>query len=336
MKTHRLVVRSIFLMVWLSGLLGAYSSIYAEDISDQELFRQLDQNRDGVLIKSEMSETQLVYFERLLRKSDGNNDGKLTVVEMTEGLKEPEASANLDVAGGPGGRGPGGSPEQMFQFMDRNQDGKLQRGELPEMAKERLGKVFDFLNKDEVSKEEYLQIMQRMMGPGMAPNGKPGTAELMPKPGPEQLMMMMQKLDQNGDGKISPNEVPERAKPVFSQVQRRMGLKETDTVLIKEIKDKMPGSGEYGVEIKPEMENSEMKKSDRSKENVLGKEPASFKSKEQDGALFKQMDKNDDGSISREEAPDRMKQFFERIDQNKDGKLSIDELGRAREQREKK
>ena len=38
------------------------------------------------------------------------------------------------------------------------------------------------------------------------------------------------------------------------------------------------------------------------------------------------MDRDKDGAISKEEAPDRLKQNFDRIDTNKDGKASREEL----------
>ena len=47
--------------------------------------------------------------------------------------------------------------------------------------------------------------------------------------------------------------------------------------------------------------------------------------------LWKQLDKNGDGSISKEEAPERMKENFDRIDANKDGKIDREEARAAME-----
>lgn len=41
---------------------------------------------------------------------------------------------------------------------------------------------------------------------------------------------------------------------------------------------------------------------------------------------FRRLDKNGDGSVSKEEAPDRLKENFSRVDSNGDGKVTIDEL----------
>jgi Ca2+-binding EF-hand superfamily protein len=38
------------------------------------------------------------------------------------------------------------------------------------------------------------------------------------------------------------------------------------------------------------------------------------------------MDRDKDGAISKDEAPDRLKQNFDRIDSNNDGKVTLDEL----------
>ena len=54
--------------------------------------------------------------------------------------------------------------------------------------------------------------------------------------------------------------------------------------------------------------------------------------------MWKQLDKNGDGGISKEEAPERMKENFDTIDTNKDGKIDRDEgrkaMERGREGRE--
>ncbi len=47
--------------------------------------------------------------------------------------------------------------------------------------------------------------------------------------------------------------------------------------------------------------------------------------------FWKQLDKNGDGGISKEEAPERMKENFDRIDSNKDGKIDREEGRKAME-----
>jgi collagen type III alpha len=42
--------------------------------------------------------------------------------------------------------------------------------------------------------------------------------------------------------------------------------------------------------------------------------------------MFKRLDKNGDGKITRDEAPDRMAENFDKIDKNGDGAITPDEL----------
>ena len=43
---------------------------------------------------------------------------------------------------------------------------------------------------------------------------------------------------------------------------------------------------------------------------------------------FKQADKDGDGKLSREEAPDKLKENFDRLDTNKDGFIDATEMAR--------
>lgn len=47
--------------------------------------------------------------------------------------------------------------------------------------------------------------------------------------------------------------------------------------------------------------------------------------------IMARLDKDKDGFISKDEAPERLKKRFARIDANKDEKLSLDELKKAQE-----
>ena len=47
-------------------------------------------------------------------------------------------------------------------------------------------------------------------------------------------------------------------------------------------------------------------------------------------AFIKRLDKDGDGAVSKEEAPERMKEFFDRLDKNGDGKLTKEEMAAGR------
>lgn len=84
------------------------------------------------------------------------------------------------------------------------------------------------------------------------------------------------------------------------------------------------------ADLLPEEELPEpgLKRSRRSK----GSSPSDSSSEEskseqsQPASFLTQLDKNKDGKISRDEAPERMKEHFQKIDKNNDGMLDADEL----------
>ena len=109
----------------------------------KELFQQLDKNKDGKLVASEIPKEQSRFFDRLLRIADKNKDGELSQDEFTAAHKEEDGPGlPLNGLGGQGPRG-GGNPQQMFARLDRNNDGKITKDELPEAARERLAPLFD-------------------------------------------------------------------------------------------------------------------------------------------------------------------------------------------------
>lgn len=100
------------------------------------------------------------------------------------------------------------------------------------------------------------------------------------------------RLDRNGDGKITPEEL--RA------VARTMG--------------KVPNAKSGG----------EAKSADEQRTP----NPGSPNSPEEMVAQLRQMDKDGDGFLSKEEVPERLARNFERIDADQDGKLSQEEIRR--------
>lgn len=117
------------------------------------------------------------------------------------------------------------------------------------------------------------------------------------------------KLDKNGDGKLVASEVPEERKRFFERLLRT-GDKDGNGELTKEefvagLKDapapqRRPGAGDGGAPGGRPFVNPE--------------------------EMFKRIDANGDGKITKEEAPERMKEFFDRLDANKDGGLTIEEF----------
>lgn len=143
------------------------------------------------------------------------------------GLAQTGASAQPGPGAGPGFQGgPGGPPppEALFERFDKDADGKLSKTELLEMVWERMGKA-DTDGDGALSLKELEAA--RPEGPGGEGPGGPGFGMGGPggpggpgfgmggpgrgrgeRPAPE---MLFERHDDNGDGKLTKDEVPEWA-----------------------------------------------------------------------------------------------------------------------------
>lgn len=168
------------------GLSLSASAVMADDA---DLFKQLDTSGDGVVEKSEVDEERVRFFERLIRVGDENEDGKLSQDEFNAALAEPKPDSPQTDRMGPGGRRgfgqrPGGppqggmpSPAEVFERLDANKDGKIQRDELNDRA-QMLGRLMDRLETDEITQEQLEQAatrMREMMGNRGDGQGRPGS-----------------------------------------------------------------------------------------------------------------------------------------------------------------
>ena len=151
------------------------SLLTAQD--SENVFTQLDKNNDGILVADEIPEAQQRFFDRLIRTGDQNEDGKLSKAEYAATLKNDEQPAGDPGRGPgrPGDRRPGagfGQPGGQFQGrmtaeafarMDRNNDGKLTKDEIPEQARERFAQMFERLGTDSIDLERF-QALSRQGG----------------------------------------------------------------------------------------------------------------------------------------------------------------------------
>ncbi len=141
----------------------------------------------------------------------------------------------------------------------------------------------------------------------------------------ERLTALIKCMDKNGDGVISKDEAPERMKDRF---------------------DRLDANGDGNID-KSELENAAQKLMGRRPPNGAPGErrpgqPGNAKQRgdgpQREGnpqQLFKRLDKNGDGKLSKDEVPERLAERFEQIDLNGDGELDDAELGEMRKQVER-
>lgn len=112
--------------------------------------------------------------------------------------------------------------------------------------------------------------------------------------GPGGPGQMMKHLDKNGDGKISKEEAPEMMRGHFDEIDaNKDGLVDEAEMHAAHVQRGGPGGP----------------------------------------GMIKHLDKNGDGKVSKEEAPERMRGHFDEIDTNKDGQIEEQELQAMRQQR---
>jgi Ca2+-binding EF-hand superfamily protein len=283
----------------------------------RQLFSRFDANSDGKLSRDELPPQMQEQFARL----DANGDGALSEEEFSRGGR------GLGQRSGGAANPP--SPrelEALFDRTDANSDGKLTKDEVPE---ERVGmrRIFEQAGSEAVTKEQFLRFMAQSGGqppgarggrpdgaprPEGAPQRRPDDAPPgAPPPGgpPGGLFALLDtdrdgqlstseivaagtallKLDRNGDGKLTPDEV--FAGPPGSPPPRP--------------DDARPPEGRPG-EVRPGGRGNFPALRDR----------------------LRQADANGDGKLSKDEVPDFLRERFDRLDSNGDGVLDDAELQR--------
>lgn len=319
------------------AMLCGTTAAYAQEADS--VFNSLDKDGDGILVADEVPEAQQRFFERLVRAGDENEDGKLSKAEYQATLEADERPAGTPEDGRPS-RGPGRGgfdPGAIFDRLDTNQDGKLTKSELPAEAAERMGRLFDALDKEELTRDDMREAFSRMMRERGA--GAPGRPEGRP-PGGEGFFA---RLDANKDGKLSKEEIPEQMRDRMAPLFDRVGSDEIDLAQLDRLRGGRPGErpeGERGD--RPEMRREEARRdgdrpeSDRRREEpgrperggdrpeFAGRGPG-FGGPGRGPAFVRILDTDENGRISKAEAL-HIAKLFDELDRNEDGELDGGEL----------
>ncbi|MCA9062192.1 MAG: EF-hand domain-containing protein [Planctomycetaceae bacterium] len=256
--------------------------------------------------------------------------------------------------------------DELFQTLDRNRDGVIERsevadGQLPYF--ERALRVAD-QNEDGALQQSELDAAvtdqpARQVTPGQRGRfGSPGGFDV-------------QQMDRNRDGRITIDEVPQPLKDRFQQALDRAGVAAIPVEALREFLQNSGRPRQIPGAARPEPSGTEMQtpQSPRQRQRsqvireLIGRVDAdgdrqiSQEEQERFPAITKMLDTNQDGRISPEEIRKALNgddtepmdrrspgddspeirpgtrnrsatsaQMFERFDQNKDGKLSADEV----------
>jgi len=130
-------------------------------VSPEDAFKRMDRNSDGRLSRDELPEFLRDRFERLL---DDAGKEAFTLEDFVRIRQRMEAAggARPGMNGRPGR--PFGSPEDNFKRLDTNGDGKLLLSEIPEPARQFLGRLFERLGKgsdDSITQDEFVKAARQ-------------------------------------------------------------------------------------------------------------------------------------------------------------------------------
>jgi len=283
----------------------------------RELFNRWDANKDGKLTKEELPEGA-ERFSRL----DANADGSVTPEEFAEfgRLFAPR---------------PGGAPNQispneleaLFDRTDSNSDGKLTKSEIPE-ERQGMRAILERSGGESLTKAQFVRGMLAMAQPGGGQPPRPeGTPPRPEGPRPEGAPPrrpdgppggpaggLLGALDTDRNGELSNAEIVAAGTSLLKLDRNNDGKLTPDEVFAGGPPGGMPGRPGGGPPGGPPNGNRPGQR------GFGGQNPEELMQR------LKAADANNDGKLSKDEAPDFIKDRFDRIDNNSDGVIDEAEL----------
>lgn len=304
----------------------------------EEMFKRLDTNGDGKLTKSEIPERARGFLGPIFERLGKDELTKEDIIRVSRRLAGGEGFGSLEVR------------EAMFKRLDSNGDGKLTLSEVPERGRPMVENMLSELKRDKdgsISKEEFLASTGRFQENRRRPAAE-RAAEGERKPEGERrpdgerrpegerrpLPRFFEKIDANRDGRISAEELA-KASELFKELDEN-GDGQLDP---RELLGPPMGRGEGGPFGRP-MEGDRPGRRPEGERQIEGGRPgergqpgdrpaAGDAQKDYEAfvaQLFAKYDKNGDGKISLEEAPDRLRERFSMLDRNGDGQMDKSEV----------
>ena len=267
----------------------------------KELLARQDADKDGKISKEEAQGPLREGFDRI----DSNSDGF---------VNEEELGQIASRLGARPGAGPGGARdpkelEALFDRTDANSDGKVTPDEIPENQREGFGRMLERLGSDSVNKEQFVRFMTFAAQQGR-PDGRPGE----PRPGaPGFRPPLISALDADGNGELSAEEIEAASKALLKLDRNGDGKLGPGELFPSGPVDGRPG-GDRPANDRPAGAPGERPRGEG--------RPGAGEFAER----LRAADANKDGKISKDEAPDRLKDNFDRFDANSDGFIDEAEM----------
>lgn len=293
-----------------------------QGMNPRQIFDQFDANKDGKLTKDELPPRLQENFARL----DSDNNGTVSPDEFGRA----GGPGMLRPPGAPGNGIPN-DPQQLAGLFDRtdaNSDGKLTKDEVPE-ERVFMRRIFEQVGSDSLTKEQFIKAMAQAGGQPGAPGRRPESAprpegpagaperrpDGAPAGGPPPGGGLFATLDTDHDGQLSTSEIVAAGSALLKLDRNGDGKLTPDEVFGTQggpvIVVARPGDDRPGATANPA----------RPPEGRPGgQSPEAMRER------FKASDTNHDGKLSKDEAPEFLKERFDRLDANSDGFLDETEM----------
>lgn len=231
----------------------------------------------------------------------------------------------------------GVSASDLFTKLDKNSDGQLTQAEMagPQQSMfKRALRVADVNEDSALNKDEFAKAVS-----DPKPVELPGA-----NMGERMASFDVSRLDRNGDGNVSLDEVPAPMRERFEQLLDRINQKSVPVDKVQAyLRGEQPGFQPPSKESEEMMEAEK----DRMKRDEPKVQPKSLPGKAGDrkgkpgqpmenvgpAAIFKQLDRNSDGKLTGNEIPSRMQENMKAADTDDDGSISPSEMQAAIQRR---
>jgi len=274
------------------------------DVDD--LFERYDRNKDGKLTKEELPEAVRNRFARLFERLGRDS---LTREDLARVAGWPQTQPGSD-------RGDVERRGLLFDRLDRNKDGRITPGEVPEQSRRLYEFLLNRLGKKEgetITREEYLERFQgsdrrRPTGPSAGSRGP----------------LFLRVLDTNRDGRLSKDELA-RAAERFDELDTNNDGQLDLAELFGGPRRDAPGDRKRPNARK---RSDDPKRPDARKRSDDPKRPAADGGGRRSG-LFDRFDRDKNGKLTAEELPERLRDRLLQFDQDGDGAVDAGEWRRG-------